>query len=421
MKKSFALFLLFVFTGSPFSFAQKASKTIQIDGKSQHYQLDGIKNRKLGQPLIILEGDLGAYLENWNRVILEIEENIPVLAYDRAGLGNSEAIEELPTPANRTKQLKRLLDELELAPPYILVSDGWGAILMNHFAQTYPEDIDGMIYIDPMDKTLSKESMISIVDREGMDGEKIATDYFNMRREVFKNAPAEVKGEGEAMLDFFEGKTQDLKLYDFPEIPSVILVGGKHMGYMENPLNPSLGLNYQELLNMLQLNRIADFTKWVLNSKDSELVVISNYMHYLHLQEPEKVASAILSKYYGKPSDRIISASEKYTAEEFGEFLEGLLAYFPENKIPESLINGLGYDQLRRDQPEHAIALFQYNLDRFPDSANVYDSMGDGLVALGKAKEAVPYFEKAVEMGEVSKHSDLELFKKNLASAKEEK
>jgi tetratricopeptide (TPR) repeat protein len=81
----------------------------------------------------------------------------------------------------------------------------------------------------------------------------------------------------------------------------------------------------------------------------------------------------------------------------------------------------LGYDQLRRDQPEYAIALFQYNLDRFPDSANVYDSMGDGLVALGKVKEAVPYFEKAVEMGEVSNHSDLELFKKNLANAKVEK
>jgi hypothetical protein len=47
--------------------------------------------------------------------------------------------------------------------------------------------------------------------------------------------------------------------------------------------------------------------------------------------------------------------------------------------------------------------------------------MGDGLVALGKVKEAVPYFQKAVEIGEVSKHSDLELFKKNLASAEVEK
>jgi hypothetical protein len=47
--------------------------------------------------------------------------------------------------------------------------------------------------------------------------------------------------------------------------------------------------------------------------------------------------------------------------------------------------------------------------------------MGDGFVSLGKVKEAVPYFQKAVEMGEAINHSDLELFKKNLVSAKEEK
>ena len=57
----------------------------------------------------------------------------------------------------------------------------------------------------------------------------------------------------------------------------------------------------------------------------------------------------------------------------------------------------LGYDQLRRDQPEHAMVLFSYNLEQNPESANVYDSMGDGLVALGKTKEAIPYFEKSCQ------------------------
>jgi tetratricopeptide (TPR) repeat protein len=153
--------------------------------------------------------------------------------------------------------------------------------------------------------------------------------------------------------------------------------------------------------------------------KHSELVLISDYMHYLHLQEPEKVGTAILSKYYGKPSEKIALASEKYSAEEFGEYLDGLLSYFPAEKLTEAIINMHGYDLLRRDKPKHALVLFRHNLARFPESANVYDSMGDGLVALGKTKEAVPYFEKAVELGEMSKHRDLGLFKKNLASAEE--
>ncbi len=75
--------------------------------------------------------------------------------------------------------------------------------------------------------------------------------------------------------------------------------------------------------------------------------------------------------------------------------------------------------QLRKDQPDHAMVLFAYNLKQNPHLANVYDSMGDGLVALGKMKEAVSYYEKAVQLGEKSQHRDLGLFKKNLASVKQ--
>jgi pimeloyl-ACP methyl ester carboxylesterase len=421
MQKATSLFfaLLFIFSG--LSFGQKQGKSIKIDGKSQQYQLAGTKDRKLGQPLIIIESDLGANLEPWRRVINELQENTPVLVYDRAGIGQSEAFDEIPTPANRTKQLKRLLDELKLPPPYILLGDGWGSILIKDFAQTHAEDIDAMIYIDPIDKSSSRESMIEIFDREGLEGEKIATDYFRMRRALYRNVPAEVRAEAEVMLDFLEGKTQNLKLYDFPKIPTVIFVGGKHVGYMENPINPALGLNYQELVNVLQKNRISDITELTLASTNFEMILTSEYAHYLHLQIPEKIGSAIMQAYFGKPAQKIITASERYSSGEFEKYLEGLLSYYPKEKLTEPIINMLGYDQLRRDQPEHGMILFQHNLERFPNSANVYDSVGDCLVSMGKVKDAIPYFEKAVNMGKASKHSDLELFKKNLASAKEEK
>jgi pimeloyl-ACP methyl ester carboxylesterase len=254
MQKIFTLFLAVLFTGPGLTFAQKQSKTIQIDGKSQHYQLTGIKNRKLGQPLIIIESDLGANLEPWHRVISELPENTPVFAYDRAGNGQSEAFDEIPTPANRTEQLERLLAELNLAPPYILVGHGWGGILIKDFAVAHLEDIEAMIYLDPKDRSTSLEKMIAIFDREGMKGEKVATDYFRMRREGFQNAPAGVRAEAEVLMDFSEGKIQDHKLYDFPGVPSVLFVGGKHVGYMENPMSDSLGMDYQEILNVLQKN-----------------------------------------------------------------------------------------------------------------------------------------------------------------------
>src|SRR5687767_8672569 len=43
--------------------------------------------------------------------------------------------------------------------------------------------------------------------------------------------------------------------------------------------------------------------------------------------------------------------------------------------VPENLINQLGYQFLAQAKPEEAIAVFKANVERYPASANVYDSL----------------------------------------------
>jgi pimeloyl-ACP methyl ester carboxylesterase len=420
MQKAIFLFFALLFISSGFTYSQKQSKTIQIEGKSQHYLTIGTEGRKLGQPLIIFESSLGTNLEAWQRVINELGETTPILAYDRAGIGQSEVMDGAPSPENRTKQLKALLEKLELTPPYILVGQEWGGILIKDFASTYPQDIEAMIYIDPLNRSSQQQNMISLLDKAGLKGERIASSYFKIKEDQLKYAPEGIRSEAKVILDLETGESSNSTIYDYPRIPSVIIAGGMKAEIIFNPSSP-LAEEFKVLNQILQADRIAEFTHQTMNNSDSEMVLVSQSAQFFTFQEAEKLASIISFRYFNNPSKKIVQAAERYAPEEFREYLDGLLAYFPENKIPESIINGLGYDQLRRDRPEYAITLFQYNLDRFPTSANVYDSMGDGLVALGKVKEAVPYFQKAVEIGEVSKHSDLELFKKNLASAEVEK
>lgn len=417
MQKIFSLFVALLIVSTGFTYAQKQGKTIQIEGKSQHYLTSGTEERKLGQPLVIFESGLGVNLETWQGVINELGATTPVLAYDRAGIGQSEAMDEVPSPENRTKQIKALLDKLELRPPYILVGQEWGGILIKDFAQTYPQDIEAMIYIDPINRSTQQQNMISLLDKAGLEGERIAAAYFKIKEDQLKYAPEGIRSEAKVILDLETGEVSNPTIFDYPTIPSVIIVGGMKSEIMISPSSP-LAEEFKDLNQILQTDRIAEFTRQTMINSDSEMILVSQAAQFFSFQNPEKLASIISLRYFNDPSKKIVQAAERYSTEEFQEYLDGLLAYFPENKIPESLINGLGYDQLRRDQPEYAIALFKYNLDRFPDSANVYDSMGDGLVALGKVKEAVPYFEKAVEIGEASNHSDLELFKKNLANVK---
>lgn len=420
MKKISSLILALLIVSTSFTIAQKQGRSIQIEGKSQHYLTIGAEERKLGQPLVIFESGLGTNLETWQGVINELGETTPVLAYDRAGIGQSEAMDETPSPENRTKQLKALLDELELTPPYILVGQEWGGILIKDFATTYPQDIEAMIYIDPINRSMQKQKMVSLLDKAGLEGERIASSYFKIKEDQLKYASEGIRSEAKVILDLESGEVSNFTLYDYPRIQSVIIAGGIKSEIMFNPSSP-LAEEFKDLNLILQADRIGEFTQQTMENSNSEMVLVSQSTQFFTFQEPEKLASIISFRYFSEPSKKIVQAAERYSPEQFREYLDGLLAYFPENKIPETIFNGLGYDQLRRDKPEYAFELFRYNLKRFPESANVYDSMGDGLVALGKVKDAIPYFEKAVEMGEVSKHSDLELFKKNLANAKVEK
>jgi predicted alpha/beta superfamily hydrolase len=90
------------------------------------------------------------------------------------------------------------------------------------------------------------------------------------------------------------------------------------------------------------------------------------------------------------------------------EGLEGIEGHFAalgaeygyEVPVPESVINNLGYVFLLQDKTEEAIAVFRANVERYPASANVYDSLGEGLEAAGQLEEARTLYERAHKMGQ---------------------
>jgi len=46
-------------------------------------------------------------------------------------------------------------------------------------------------------------------------------------------------------------------------------------------------------------------------------------------------------------------------------------------KLPESFVNALGYQMLQAKKPADAVTLFTFNTELYPDSWNVYDSLGE--------------------------------------------
>jgi len=66
------------------------------------------------------------------------------------------------------------------------------------------------------------------------------------------------------------------------------------------------------------------------------------------------------------------------------------------NAPPESFINYLGYDALLKKQYNKAEALFQLNIENYPNSNNVYDSYAGYLIAKHDSMNAITYYKKAL-------------------------
>jgi predicted alpha/beta superfamily hydrolase len=84
---------------------------------------------------------------------------------------------------------------------------------------------------------------------------------------------------------------------------------------------------------------------------------------------------------------------------------------------PENLINQIGYQFLRSEKPEDAIATFKANVERYPNSANVYDSLGEAYEKTGHMDWAAPQYEKAQALGKQNNDPNAAIFAANFARA----
>jgi len=88
-------------------------------------------------------------------------------------------------------------------------------------------------------------------------------------------------------------------------------------------------------------------------------------------------------------------------------FAEAHQRYPKEIIFFEPVMNRLGYEYLQEGNTQAAIALFQLNATAYPDSPNVYDSLGDAYLANGQADLARQNAQKTLDLlAHYSKYSE---------------
>jgi tetratricopeptide (TPR) repeat protein len=77
-------------------------------------------------------------------------------------------------------------------------------------------------------------------------------------------------------------------------------------------------------------------------------------------------------------------------------------------------LNNYGYQLINQKQPDKAIEIFKQNIKKFPDSWNVYDSLGETLAAKGDKAGARKNYEKAFHLAPTNQKARIEAILKGL-------
>ena len=131
---------------------QRDRQRLQPPGRSVRTELGVLYLHEQGQgsPTVLLESGLAASSLSWALVQPQIAEWARVCSYDRAGFGWSSPGATPRTVGHVLAELKSLLRAAGLQPPFLLVGHSYGGLLVSAFAHSYPEDVAGVVLVDPV-------------------------------------------------------------------------------------------------------------------------------------------------------------------------------------------------------------------------------------------------------------------------------
>jgi pimeloyl-ACP methyl ester carboxylesterase len=101
-----------------------------------------------GTPTVVFESGMGASCLSWTLVQPQVAKFSRAVSYDRAGHGWSDPAPEPRTARQIAQELNTLLNATGLQGPYVLVGHSFGGYVNRAFAHLYRDRVAGMVLVD---------------------------------------------------------------------------------------------------------------------------------------------------------------------------------------------------------------------------------------------------------------------------------
>lgn len=122
---------------------------VNVSGRKQWMEVAGS-----GSPVVVLESGCGGGAADWQQVQRELAGEATVVAYDRAGSGQSERSTSDRRVSVMCGELREMLDAAALSPPFVLVGLSLGGLIVREFARRYRSEVCGLLLVEPAHEDL---------------------------------------------------------------------------------------------------------------------------------------------------------------------------------------------------------------------------------------------------------------------------
>lgn len=118
-------------------------------------------------------------------------------------------------------------------------------------------------------------------------------------------------------------------------------------------------------------------------------------------------AEGALVAMHGKPAAQVAleGALEKANFTDVATVIARVKNAYPRLNLSEERLNSWGYALFRAGRNEHAIGLFAYNTDRYPQSWNAWDSLGEAYEKAGAENKASASYRRSLQLNPANAHA----------------
>ncbi len=265
---------------------------ITLNGYKVEVYTAGLKNNQSNKPVIVFENGMADSYDRWKAIIDEVSKTNAVFAYNRPRIGESVDDSLPPTTEHIVTNLRKMLLEKGLKPPYLLVSHSFGGAYIRSFASYYPNEIAGLIFIDPIDFTkkgdMGDQPYLEIGLTQHQIDSLFGQPYKNFIEKLYTEMPKYYVEEVKISRQLTKTDFAECDRNPLPDVPVHFIKAGR----FTNSEPPTI----YDREKMWRINSNIQMKRWLellYPLKYGKLFYCSNSSHFVQADEPDLVISCI--------------------------------------------------------------------------------------------------------------------------------